>query len=140
MTVIAYTKGVIATDSGYFVDELVPGSCDKIYKTRSGMLVGCAGDFDAANRFLAWLEKGGKGKHPRGNFEAIVVYPNGRVWLYDETEFPSRMRDKYCVIGAEAGVAAALGALFAGADAKTAVRASIRHSTHAKGPVRVKRL
>lgn len=140
MTVIAYKDGMLAADSGCYVGDLVPGSFTKLYRSKAGVLIGCAGTINDWLKFLAWFDRGGKGKRPRGDFEAIVVYPDGKAWLYDETIYPTRIRDKYYAIGVESGVATALGALHAGADAKSAVMAAVKHCTHAKGPVRVKQL
>lgn len=105
-----------------------------------GGLVGMAGNIHQMEPFIYWLRDGADpDDFPGGEWDAIVVNPRGRISLYTGYgREPVPAEVLYTAIGS--GAPLALGALYAGADARTAVKAAIAHSTGSKGPVRVLRL
>jgi hypothetical protein len=58
--------------------------------------------------------------------------------MYDDPKPVILKATKYTAIGS--GAALALGAMFAGADTETAVRAAIKHDTKTRAPVITMRL
>ena len=111
----------------------------KIWRVGGG-LVGGAGKIADLIKFVTWLKDGAiESEFRPGDYHAITVEPSGKVraWegLYSD---PLDIEDEYCAVGA--GRDHALGAMFAGADARTAVRAAIRFDNSCAAPVRVYRL
>lgn len=140
MTVICFRAGQMAADSSCFVDDTAIHGMKKVHRIGGG-LVGCAGNVASIDAFVRWLRDGAiDGDYPlMESLEAIVVDPRGRVSAYDDNSAePIEVRAPYCAIGS--GRDFALGALHAGADARGAVRAAIKHHGPVKGPVRVYRL
>lgn len=140
MTTVCYRSGEMAADSSCWIENTCVHPMKKIWRIGGG-LVGCAGNVASIDAFIRWLRDGAvDGDYPlMEGLEAIVVDPRGRVHAYDEASSePIRVRAPYCAIGS--GQDFALGALHAGADARGAVRAAIKHHGPVKGPVRVYRL
>jgi hypothetical protein len=100
------------------------------------VIVGWAGVLVASEHLIAWLkETGGDGHQPKiSHISAIIIKPNGRVFMF-ENGAPQLMAagGRYHAVGSGANLA--LGAMFAGADACTAVRAAIYHDTNTGGRV-----
>lgn len=142
MTTIAYRNGVLAADSAMCSGGTLMGSIDKIARRNDGALAGAAGDaaFNAAFRawFLAWgggaqpEVKEGEGWMDRG----VIFRPDGAIEVF-EPRGKFVCVAKYFAFGS--GKETALGAMFAGADAETAVRAAIEHDPHTAGAVLVLR-
>lgn len=139
MTVVAYTRGVMAADSSCFIGDTAVHPAKKIWQVGGG-LVGCAGDLYAMVAFVRWLLDGAIDEdYPNLSFEAIVVDPSGRVRAYDGgNPEPFDVKVPYCAIGS--GRDFALGAMHAGADARGAVKAATVHHAQVKPPVRAYRL
>lgn len=139
MTTVAYRDGLMASDSSALVHETHVHPARKIWRVGGG-LVGMAGSLVHMPAFVRWLAEGADvGEYPDGDFDAIVVDPSGRVSMYEGAgPEPIVVREKYVAIGSGAPVA--LGALAAGADARAAVKAAIKHTTGSKAPVRSLRL
>jgi len=130
----------MAADSSCFADETHVYSIRKIFRVGGG-LVGAAGLIVDIAVFVQWLRDGAiDGEYPKMTaMEAIVVNPQGRVCAYEsEQADPVPVKAPYCAIGA--GRDFALGAMHAGADAKNAVKAAIKHHSLVKPPVRVYKL
>lgn len=135
MTTIAYARGLMAADSSAWVGETYAHKTRKLWRVGGG-LVGMAGALIAMEAFVRWIADGAHEEdYPTGDYDAIVVDPNGRVSLYEGGgPDPVVSRDPYVAIGS--GMMVALGALYAGADARAAVRAAIKHTGTSKPPVR----
>lgn len=142
MTTIAYANGVMSADSSNWVKSGHNAyDARKIYRLRNGALVGCAGDDRCISKFMRWLRAGAVYRDfPKlKDLEAIVVDPAGRISVFDEdTPEPNRVKNKYVAIGADKAIA--LGVLFAGSDAATAIRAAIKHGEVTRAPVHSLRL
>lgn len=135
MTTIAYARGLMAADSSAWVGEVYAHKTRKLWRVGGG-LVGMAGSLIAMEAFVRWIADGAhEDDYPLGDYDAIVVDPRGRVSLYEGAgPDPVVSRDPYIAIGS--GMMVALGALHAGADARAAVRAAIRHTGTSKPPVK----
>lgn len=147
MTVIAYRDGVMAADSMGSADSVMQRGTRKVTRSSTGIIAGFSGVFGAGRKFLRWVEAGAVGdpplprEHPgdpdHQSYTGIYVMPDGRVIVVDSEGADERFAS-YLALGA--GSAAALGAMFAGADAETAVRAAIEHCAWCGGDVDVVRL
>ena len=142
MTTVAYDSRTqtMASDSSCFIGSTHILTMKKVWRVGGG-LVGCAGDVADIMKFVRWIRDGAdEDDYPEmESLEAIVVNPDGVARAYENGHSQGMLiRDPYCAIGS--GRDAALGAMYAGADAKTAVRASVRHTGQSKKPVRVYRL
>ena len=140
MTTVAYSKFTMASDSSCFIGQTHILSMRKVWRIGGG-LVGCAGDVADILKFVRWLKDGAdEDEYPEmASMEAIVVNPDGAARAYENGHSQGMpIRDPYCAIGSGRDVA--LGAMYAGAGARTAVQAAIRHTGQYKPPVRVFRL
>jgi ATP-dependent HslUV protease subunit HslV len=110
-------------------------SVRKIFRLQDGSLVGFAGDLSEGMKLIDWLDDGGDRETRPGlqNVHGLVVRPSGRITLYEAGIAISPRRPKYIAIGT--GQAAAMGAMFHGANAVGAVRAAIEHDDHTRGPI-----
>ena len=140
MTTVAYRDFSMASDSSCFIGSTHILSMRKVWRVGGG-LVGCAGDVADIMKFVRWLKDGAdEDDYPEmESLEAIVIAPTGIARAYENGHSQGMLiRDPYCAIGSGRDVA--LGAMFAGSDARTAVKAAIRHTGQSKAPVRVFRL
>lgn len=138
MTTIAYRDGVIAADTSMTVNgTVVPGRV-KIARAPDGRLIGGAGKAAFTESFRAWAitEEGDPPKMEPGSV-GFVIDTDGsvRLWDSDEGNGPFTVRPPYIAVGS--GQDYAMGAMFAGADAETAVRAAIAHDKSTNGDVLV---
>ena len=139
MTTIAYRHGVLAADSCMTVNGCKLGSMVKIRRREDGALAGAAGSAGYAAAFLKWfLAK--EGSPPEAKEvdryldKGVIFYPDGRIEVY-EPGGPFEVSAPYYAFGS--GSSEALGAMFAGADAVTAVQAAIEHCPHTFGEITV---
>jgi len=114
-------------------------------KNIHGYLVGCCGDLDMLHWFHTNFVPDVVDKHitfklqaPQSSnqlsFEGLIVSPNGKVFLVSDIFMITPISTfGYAAIGS--GAAVALGALFSGADSKTAIKAAIRHSGGSGGRI-----
>lgn len=91
-------------------------------------LIGAAGTVTAICKFVRWMESGGKSKtrpefDKKDSLMGMVLNPAG-IFMYDTALEPDEIEDDFVAIGT--GAAAALGALYAGADVKRAVEIASR--------------
>lgn len=137
MTTIAYTRGVIAADTGMCIGDTKTGEARKIAKSDKG-LAGGAGHASWVYQFLDWFERGERGKPPGGVSDdsavdrGMVVRP-GNLCIIEITEPEGSflIEADYYALGT--GRECALGVMFHGGDALDAVRASMRHNTETWG-------
>jgi ATP-dependent protease HslVU (ClpYQ) peptidase subunit len=135
MTTITYRDGIMAADSSIWVDGTMNYKTRKIFKLPDGTLVGFCGTWAHCMRLLEYL-KGEQEDIPTNIKEAsaIVVTPKRRVIVYEGGTMTYVSRTKYLAAGS--GSAVALGAMHAGATAVEAIKASIEHDNHTRGPIR----
>lgn len=118
MTTIACDRHVMAGDTLLTGD--VKCSATKVFKHK-GNCVGIAGSYAECIVFVNWWKKGAKGDAPdMKDVEALVLTKDGRILSFDQHESFFELKDDFAAIGS--GAQAALGAMHAGADTKTAVK------------------
>lgn len=143
MTTIAYAKGVLAADRA--VTDINDYVCDirKIAKIK-GYLIGACGDMDLVHWFLKSFKPEIITEKLRvtppvnitdkDSFEAVIINPKGRIYIFTDKCMAVPVNSfGYFSIGS--GSPLAMGALFVGADAVTAVKAAIRHDRSTGGKV-----
>ena len=141
MTTIAYRGGVMAADTGVWTGRACHVVARKLARGNDGTLYGCCGNAAEVNAFLKWVDGGYEGDMPRprsdkdgeSSFNVLKVARGGPINLitaYGEEEYEA---DYYSIGG---GNATAFGALYAGATAEMAIRATIVHGSAAHGDVR----
>lgn len=141
MTCVAYRAGVLASDSLVCCGNSKMGEMLKIASSKTGFLGGASGDAAWVSEFLAWVEGDQLDARPKPDKEAgsaLLIHPDGRLEVIDSAGAFTPSDGDYWAIGC--GRAEALGAMFAGADAETAVRAAIAHDPFCGGTVRVLKL
>lgn len=140
MTTIAYKDGVLAADTRSSIGDSLLGDLVKIVRRPDGHLAGAAGSAAYLSAFHRWFLAGENGDPPHAG-EAkdwldrgiiIIFRPNGDVEVF-EPEGSHLTHAPYFAIGS--GRPEALGAMFAGGDAVTAVRAAIEHDAHTAGDI-----
>jgi 20S proteasome alpha/beta subunit len=142
MTVIVYRDGVMAADTAAFGGGIISSVAErKVYRSRCGALIGCAGSKPDIYEFRAWADEAFENsKKPRRfkDFGAIVVAQDGAVSRYDDAlrEYP--VEGPWAVEGCEEPFVT--GCLAMGATAEQAVAAAIKHCAWAAGEVYVLRL
>jgi ATP-dependent HslUV protease subunit HslV len=141
MTTIVWRDGTLAGDQRSTDDgAIMPGRYVKVFKNEKGWLYGScgtSGPIEEFNRFMSGVVASiDPKKLPRGDYNGLVVSPNGDVFDIDRgyiEKLPSTI--PYYVVGS--GRKVALGALFMGASAEQAVRAAIEHDASTGGEVDV---
>lgn len=142
MTTIAYRDGVLAADTIMTSGGVLIGECAKIVRRADGDMAGGAGDATFLAAFRDWFMGGETEPLPElkeGDTwmdRAAVFRRDGWIEVF-EPRGKFDVRARYYAMGS--GKEAALGAMFAGADAVTAVMAAIEHDPHTGGGVTVLR-
>lgn len=140
MTTIAYRDGVLAADTMMCSGGVLSGRSTKIVRRRDGTMCGAAGGATYGEAFKRWVLNGERRKPPKatqgdGWFDRGAIFrPDGKIVVF-EPDGAFEVEAAYYALGS--GKEAALGAMFAGADAVTAVRAAIEHDPHTGGDVTV---
>jgi hypothetical protein len=107
-------------------------SSPKLFSVK-GPAVGCAGDMSAARSFVKWLEDGMKEDFPDlGEFDALQLFPSGRLLAWDETGQPLEVLDAFYGIGS--GGVPAMCLLTAGLDPMKALEVVAMHDVNTAGP------
>ena len=139
MTIIAYRNGVMAADSSAWIGRSVHRWSRKLLRSEDGCLFGVTGQCAEGQAYLSWIAGFQQGREPMPSvidgdtsFDVLRVQPDGKIAVLTQFGWEA-FAAPYYVIGAAQAVA--WGALFAGADAETAVRAAIEHSDAASGDV-----
>ena len=135
MTIVCYRNGVLCSDSGILKGNIKSGTASKIIKTKSGWLVGAAGDLCAIQKFLKWAKKEPKIRTHQDYvkaFSGLIIKPSGKV-----IEFYC---DGYCRIDSDfvamgSGAEIATGALAFGASARQAVECTIEYHNECDGKI-----
>lgn len=138
MTTIAYRAGVLAADSRVTSgDTVVTDSHRKLHRLRDGRILGWAGSVEDAERLVHALRKK-KDMPSLGNISALMVQPDGTVWLYEGNLWVKQARQAYYAEGSGSGYA--LAAMDAGATAKRAVQIAIKRDPSSGGRANTLRL
>lgn len=136
MTTIAYRDGVLAADSLVTLGSTkVHGSYQKIRRIGE-YLVGTAGSVADCQAFVVWLKECDSTQPPpKGEYDALVVGPQGRVReIENGSVLPSPRGAKFFALGS--GGPFALAAMYAGASATEAVKIAAKIDTSTGLPVK----
>jgi ATP-dependent protease HslVU (ClpYQ) peptidase subunit len=141
MTIVVYRDGYIVSDSMLSHGNIHFCTARKITKTKKGVLAGASGNVRCISEFLKWVEKDTYKNPPLHIFEdedfnGMIIYPTNRIFLY-ENNFPYEVEGKFAAIGSGGDVA--IGALYTGASALTAVNAAIAHCIYCGGPIQMEK-
>lgn len=141
MTVIAYRDGVMAADTGgWRGDALIPWF-RKVARGPDGTLYGGSGSAARVCAFLTWVDDGCLGEMPLpraegegcSDFVVLIARLDGVVEILSHEGREIFAEAPYAAIGSCAEVC--LGAMFAGADARTAICAALMHGNGVGGTV-----
>lgn len=140
MTTIAYRDGVLAADTACVSGGTLLGSIVKIVRRADGAMAGAAGNATFVTTFNRWFVDGEIAMSPRAeqdehSFDRGVIFRGGHSLEVFEPRGRFQATAPYFAFGS--GKELALGAMFAGADAVTAVRAAIEHDPHTGGDITV---
>jgi ATP-dependent protease HslVU (ClpYQ) peptidase subunit len=137
MTIIAYKDGLMAADSLVSSNGTSDGYTAKLARNKAGDLLGCCGDTAWCHAMLQWFVREEKGKRPHleknsdGTWLAygmlVRVADKVKVWqVPSSANVPtfSVLIDKAWGYALGSGGDVARGAMFAGADARTAAIAA----------------
>lgn len=144
MTVICYRDGIMAADSLSSHNGRRVASVKKIVRSEDGNLAGSAGDASDCGAFRSWIAAGGpketipKLSNEDGDFDAIMVTPDRRMFMLDGSLLPIPFDAPFCAIGSGAPIA--IGAMHMGATAEQAVEAAIAHNCYCHGPIQIEHL
>lgn len=141
MTTIAYKDGVLAADSMVSDEDIKHIGLPKLFRIPGGR-VGFAGTYVHTGAFVRWLEAGrpADALPPVGDTCALVVWDQGeyagQLWYYDDS-LEALVWPLSGPFAFGSGAAAALGAMYAGADAATAVEIATRIDPRSGGGVSI---
>ena len=138
MTCIAYRNGVMAGETLSAFDNVKNLHFRKIAKRRGYLLGMCGEDIPALEDAVQWFFDGGTGSLEPHKFDMLAVTPEGVIQLWDHRGCMDVLQKPYFAIGS--GHTYALGCMFNGGDAITAVRAAMEFSPSCGGRIIVRRL
>lgn len=135
MTTIA-TDGVWLAGDGRSTrgDAISGGDRKKVHKLPDGSIIGAAGRTrDAERAVRALMNNPFKPEEVRGDYTLMRLYPDGDLWVHEDTlTAPMKMKTPFAI---GSGWVAALGAMLAGADAKQAVKIASKIDVHTGGKI-----
>lgn len=143
MSVVTYRDGILAADSRAYGGrgQCSPGIKAKVHKLPDGQRVGVvSATLGEPERFLSWLRDGGRPTDWVGDkpgLRALRIDGEGRVFLYEDSIWPSGPISTANFYAIGSGSDFALGAMHMGATAGQAVEAAIRFDGNCGAPVRV---
>lgn len=131
----------MAADTAGTIGTMMVYNTVKIAKSAEGRLYGVCGCYAEACNVVSWVNNGCHGDIPlprvmdkdEHSFTCLIVDPDGSIRVMTAHGYEIMHNCDYIAIGS--GQEYAMGAMFAGADAETAVRASIRHDIYTGGDV-----
>ena len=146
MTTLIYSPdaGVVAADS-LETGNALKMECDKLFRI-NGHIIGTAGGSYSGLRFVWWFSKWA-GEPDFGDwpdlthisededFECLVVRPDRTCYTINRLFIPYEMKPLRPV-GLGSGAGPALGALYAGATPREAVKIACQLDIYSSGPVR----
>jgi ATP-dependent protease HslVU (ClpYQ) peptidase subunit len=131
MTTLVWRAGVLASDSRTCIGDVIqPGAWPKVGRLDDGRAWGYCGNTADATVFIAALNAGTAAK--LGDATLVVIGEHIEVFE-DEGSFRVPPSTEFMAWGS--GRAAALGALYVGADARAAVEAACQVDANSGGPV-----
>ena len=133
MTTITYRNGIIAADSGVWVEDTLSHKTKKLYRLKDGSVAGFCGALTEALALIEWLNGDKDVKVNWSQATILVIKPTGRMLMYDAEKPVVLRKTPYVAIGS--GTSIALGAFHHGATAIEAVQAAIAHDAKSIGPV-----
>jgi 20S proteasome alpha/beta subunit len=133
MTTICLRSGIMASDSGIWLEETLSHKARKLYRLKDGSVVGFCGSINDALNIIRWLNNEEVEKVKFEETTILVATPKGKVLMYDDKVPVLLKHTPYVAIGTGASVA--LGALYHGATAVEAVKAAIYHDSKSRGPI-----
>lgn len=140
MTTIAFKNGVLAADTAMRQGGSMLGSVVKIVRRNDGDMAGAAGNANYNGAFIKWFLAGEKDEPPKATESdrhmdrGVIFRKAGGIDVF-EPNGAFRCEAEYYAFGS--GMDYALGAMFAGAGAGTAVHAAVKHDPHSGGDVTV---
>lgn len=142
MTTIAYRDGVLAADTAMCQGGVMMGNTIKIVRREDGDMAGSAGDASYNFAFAAWFLAGEIGPAPKAeqddqSFDRGVIFRKSGIMDVFEPRGQFQATAPYFAFGS--GKESALGAMFAGADAITAVQAALKFDPHTGGDLTILR-
>lgn len=142
MTTVVYRDGVLASDSAAEIGGWVlPQPHRKVHKLPDGRLAAITGGAASAGMAVDVLMMGGDPDWSSLSDESqvVIVSADGKsVRVHEGKAHYTDATTPYFAYGS--GMPVALGALFAGADAETAIRAAIAIDTNSGGEVQIERI
>ncbi len=145
MSVITYRSGIMAADSRAWSGTSAPiGAKNKIHRLKDGTLIGATSSVPGlGERLVQWYEDGADADCLTvgidDDFSLLVVKPDGSVFLFADTPYPSGpLSAPYYSVGS--GCKYALGAMAAGTSAEEAAMIACELDTVCGLPVHVARL
>lgn len=138
MTCIAYRAGILAADSQANLNS-IRLKASKILQSDS-CYYAMTGNLSQGKRVAQWHMDGAKPEdfpyfRDESEFCRVIVATPAGVYWYEGSPAEIVLQDDYFAWGS--GQEIALGAMFMGADAATAVRASIHHCSDCGGDIDV---
>jgi ATP-dependent protease HslVU (ClpYQ) peptidase subunit len=139
MTTIVYRDGVMAGDgrstaAGWIKTE----NTKKVIRLSTGALLGFAGTLAMLRPIAAALEKGHEPPALAESGSAMLVTPDGKVTIYEDSGYFDVSDRPFFALGT--GMSAAYGALHMGATAEQAVEIACRLDSESGGVIQVERL
>lgn len=129
MTVIACDRYSMASDTQVTGLNGVKHHTEKLFliSTDSGpVIIGVAGDCQAAAKYIQWWQDGCKGRPPGlKNIEVLILKPDG-IYIHYFKEGMEKLLDRFYAIGV--GAETAKGAMENGASPTDAVIAACKHN------------
>lgn len=136
MTTIACSRKEMACDSRSSFDSGEYMTCDDKILRIGDSIVGCAGNWGAIFKFMAWFRDQTKDRpdfSDDDDFTAIVLNKKG-IYVYDGSTYSSRACDPFFAVGS--GSMAARAAMLCGKSPAEAVAIAIKCDKHSGHPVR----
>lgn len=141
MTTIAFRKGMLAADTSQTTSGSMNGYIVKIARSPKGDLAGASGSASFNYAFLRWFENGeNTAAQPKPTQDdhymdrGVIFRQDGRIEIFEPIGKFECMAEYYAF---GSGIDYALGAMYCGADAESAVRAAIAHDPNTGGDVLV---
>lgn len=115
-------------------DAISGGDRKKVYKLSDGSLIGAAGRTrDAERAIRALTANPAKPEEVRGDYTLMRLYPDGSIWVHEDTlTAPIKVQPPFAI---GSGWTPALGAMMAGATSREAVKIASKIDVHTGGKI-----
>lgn len=138
MSTIAYRDGIIAADTICIRNDTRHFQCTKIARSPDGTLGGAAGTLVFSTKFLEWIRGGTQGSAPERERDdhycdiGLLIRPTEAIEFF-EFKGQSIVEAPYVAIGS--GFPFALGCMFRGGRATSAVATAIHFDIYSGGRI-----